>query len=134
MAKIELTDTELRIKLSKTEQIWALHGDITLRAAHIRGAEVADNKEIWKTLGLRLPGTGIPTFVAYGSFWRASSKQNPGGWTFAAWNSTKPAIVINLSPVKSAHKEVRNRYRRLLINVDDAQKWADAINDAITGC
>ena len=131
MAKIELTDTELRIKLSPAEKIWALHGDITLRAAHIRGTEVADNKEIWKTLGLRLPGTGIPTFVAYGSYWRAGPQ---GGWTFSAWMSTKPAIVLNLSTAKSAHKELNNRYKRLLINVDDAQKWADTINDAITGC
>ena len=131
MPKIELTETELHIKLTPAEKIWALHGDITLRAAHIRGVEVADNKEIWKTLGLRLPGTGIPTYVAYGSFWRAGSA---GGWTFSAWMSTKPAIVLNLSTAKSPHKEVRNRYKRVLINVDDAQKWADAINDAITGC
>ena len=124
MATIQLTKTHLLVKLSKSEKIWALHGDLSIPAALIRGAEVAD-KEIWKTLGLRLPGTALPTYLTYGSYLRMGKT---GGWTFALWRSTQPAINITLATGPN------QRYKRLVINTDNPQALADTINDAILAC
>ncbi len=66
MAQIELTQTHMLLKLSRGDKIFGLHGDFKIPAALIRGAEVAD-KDVWKTFGLRLPGTSIPPLWAYGS-------------------------------------------------------------------
>lgn len=127
MAQIELTQTHLLVKLSKSEQIWALHKDLRIPAALVRGAEVA-HKEVWQTLGLRLPGTALPTYLAYGSYFRFGPK---GGWTFALWRSTKPNLVITLATAPN------QRYKRLIIALDthiQAQELADTINDAILAC
>ena len=121
MAKIELTQTHMLVHLSLAEKIFSLHGNLKLPAALIKGAEVAD-KEVWKTLGLRLPGTGVPTMLAYGSFWRKA------GWTFALWRASSETLSITLN------KGAGNRYKRLVIAVDDAQVWADTINDALVSC
>lgn len=127
MAKIELTQTHLLVNLSKSEQIWALHKDLRIPAALVRGAEVA-HKEVWQTLGLRLPGTALPTYLAYGSYLRFGPK---GGWTFALWRSSKANLVITLA------KAPNQRYKRLIIAMDtesQAQELADTINDAISAC
>ncbi|MEY4437052.1 MAG: hypothetical protein RL100_516 [Actinomycetota bacterium] len=121
MAKIEFTQTHLLIKLTPGEKFFGLHGDFKLPAALIRGAEVAD-KEVWKTLGLRLPGTGIPTLLAYGSFWRKA------GWTFALWRSNSPALTLTLA------LGAGNRFKRLVISTENAAELADRINDAILAC
>jgi hypothetical protein len=129
MAQIELTQTHMVIKLTQSEKIWSMHGDFKIPAALIRGAEVAD-KEVWKTLGLRLPGTALPTYLAYGSYLRFGKT---GGWTFALWRSTHPALTITLVTAPGT-KGTGQRYKRLIIATDNAQALADKINDAIVAC
>ena len=124
MAQIELTQSYLLVKLSKSEQIWALHRDLSISVALIKGAEVA-HKDVWQTLGLRLPGTALPTYLAYGSYFRFGPK---GGWTFALWRSTKANLVITLA------KAPNQRYKRIIIAMDtqaQAQELANTINDKI---
>ena len=125
MAEIKLNKTSLQVNLSKSEQIWAMHRDLSIPVALIKGAEVA-HKEVWQTLGLRLPGTALPTYLAYGSYFRFGPK---GGWTFALWRSTKANLVITLA------KAPNQRYKRLIIAMDTdekAQKLAAAIQRAIS--
>ncbi len=124
MAQIELTQTHMLIKLTRGEKIFGLHGDFKIPAALIRGAEVAD-KDVWKTFGLRLPGTSIPTLLAYGSYLRFGKT---GGWTFALWRSNQPAITLTLAT------SATQRYKRLVISTDNAQSLADEINDALVAC
>ncbi|WP_138274920.1 hypothetical protein [Rhodoluna limnophila] len=124
MAQIVLTPTHLELKLSKAERIFALHGDLAIPAALVRGAEVG-SADVWKTLGLRIPGTGVPMFLYYGSFWRAGKS---GGWTFSLWRANHQSVVINLATGKA------NRFKRLVVAVEDAQRWADTINDALVSC
>lgn len=124
MAQIELTTTHMLVKLTRAEQIWSLHGDLKIPAALIRGAEVAD-KDVWKTLGLRLPGTALPTYLAYGSYFRFGKT---GGWTFALWRSTHQNLTVTLATAPG------QRYKRLIINTDNPQALADEINDAILAC
>ena len=73
MAEIELTQTHMLIKLSLGEKVFGMHGDFKIPAALIRGAEVADN-DVWKTFGMRIPGTALPGLLVYGHYWRANSK------------------------------------------------------------
>ncbi len=128
MAQIELTQTHMLLKLTRGEKIFGLHGDFKIPAALIRGAEVAD-KDVWKTFGLRLPGTAVPGLLIYGQFWRGSSKTGgPGGWTFALWRSNQPAITLTLAT------SATQRYKRLVISTDNAQSLADEINDALVAC
>ena len=124
MATIELTPTHMLIKLSRAEKIWALHGDLKIPAALIRGAEVAD-KDVWKTLGLRLPGSALPTHLAYGSYLRFGKT---GGWTFALWRANQQNLTVTLATAPN------QRYKRLVVNTDNAQELADTINDAILAC
>jgi hypothetical protein len=129
MAKIELTKTHMLIQLTPGEKFFGIHGDFKIPAALIRGAEVAD-KDVWQTLGLRLPGTGIPTLLYYGSFRRFASRaqSGSGGWTFALWRSNQPSVSITLA------KADGQPYKRLVISTDSAQALADEINDALVAC
>lgn len=132
MAKIELTQTHLLIKLTPGEKILGLHGDFKIPAALIRGAEVAD-KDVWKTFGMRI-GTGLPWVLVYGHYWwPQSSKSVPGGWTFALWRSNNPSLTLSLATAKGS-KGIRQPYKRIVISTPDAQKLADTINDAIVAC
>jgi hypothetical protein len=124
MAQIVLTPTHLELKLTTAERIFAVHGDLSIPAALVRGANVA-SADVWKTLGLRFPGTAVPMFLYYGSYWRGGKT---GGWTFALWRANRPSVEITLATGKA------NRYKRLVIAVDDAQVWADTINDALVSC
>jgi hypothetical protein len=129
MAQIELTQTHMIIKLTAGEKIFGLHGDFKIPAALIRGAEVAD-KDVWKTFGLRLPGTGFPGLLVYGSFLRFGTRRDPasGGWTFALWRSNGPALTLTLATGAG------NRFKRMVITHPEAKKLADTINDAIVAC
>ena len=121
MAKIELTQTHLLIKLTPGEKIFGMHGDFKIPAALIRGAELA-HKDVWKTFGTRIPGTAIPGLVVYGHYWRRA------GWTFALWRSNTPALALTLAVGPA------NRFKRLVISTPDAAQLADTINDAILAC
>lgn len=125
MAKIELTQTHMLIKLTLAEKIFGLHGDFKIPAALIRGAEVAD-KDVWKTFGMRI-GTALPGLLVYGHYWRRA------GWTFALWRSNQPALTLTLATAEGK-KGIRQPYKRLVISTPDAQKLADTINDAIVAC
>lgn len=133
MATIEITATHLIIKPTLGEKIFGLHGDFKIPAALIRGAEVAD-KDVWKTFGLRIPGTALPGLLVYGHYWRASSRASravgsgDGGWTFALWRSNHPSLTLTLA------LGAGNKFKRLVITHPDAQKLADTINDAIVAC
>lgn len=129
MAQIELTKTHMLIKLTRGEKIFGLHGDFKIPAALIRGAEVAD-EDVWKTFGLRLPGTSIPTLLAYGSYLRFGKA---GGWTFALWRSNQPAITLTLATAQGKNG-TGQPYKRLVISTDNAQALADEINDALVAC
>jgi hypothetical protein len=118
MAKVELTPTELKVHLSTSERIAALHGDLTFAGTQIRGAEVLDGKWWWQ-LGVRVPGTAIPGLIIAGTYLRKDDR------VFASWRRGQQALAINLRGAS---------YHRVIIGVDDAQALADQINDAIISC
>lgn len=118
MPSIVIKAKSLEIELSTLEQILAVHGDLEIAAEHVVGAEPLAPR--WhKGLGLRIPGTALPGVVVAGTY-RAY-----GDRVFVYWTRKKQPLQINL---------FNHRYNRVIIGVDDAEAWADAINAAITGC
>lgn len=124
MAQIELTKTHMLIKLTAGEKIFGMHGDFKIPAALIRGAEVA-HKDVWKTFGMRIPGTALPGLLVYGHYWRGGKT---GGWTFALWRSNQPSIALTVATGPN------QRFKRLVISTHNAQALADEINDALVAC
>lgn len=118
MPSLIIKAKSLNIDLSSVEQVLALHGDLEIPAENIIGAERLGSLW-WKSLGLRLPGTALPGLIVAGTY-RAY-----GDRVFVYWTRKKQPLQINL---------FGHRYNRIIIGVDEADAWADAINAAITSC
>jgi hypothetical protein len=118
MAKLVFQNTDLQVTLGPWEKIGALHGDLSIPLANIIGAEVLGKNWI-TTLGLRVPGTGLPGLVILGTFmWRKDR-------AFVAWHRKQQVLQVNLQ----GHK-----YSRLVIGVNDADEWVDTITMYLTSC
>ena len=126
MPKLELTDDQLIIRLSATEKLAAVRGDVTVNGVAIRGATVAP-KNWWTTLGLRI-GTGLPGVIIAGTFIKTGER------AFVSW-TRKYGQPLEITLAAKMDPEARGtRFTRILVGVDDAQGWADKINDAIVSC
>ena len=127
MAKLELSDDRLIIRLSAAEKLAAVHGDITVNGVAIRGAAVAD-KKWWMTLGLRVPGTAIPGLIIAGTYLQRGDR------AFVSW-TRKQGLPLEITLAAKMNPAARGtKFTRILIGTDDAQAWADKINDAIVAC
>ena len=127
MAKLELSDDRLIIRLSAAEKLAALHGDITVNGVAIRGAAVAD-KKWWMTIGLRVPGTAIPGLIIAGTYLQRGDR------AFVSW-TRKQGLPLEITLAAKMNPAARGtKFTRILIGADDAQAWADKINDAIVAC
>lgn len=126
MPKLELTDDQLIIRLSASEKLAAFHGDLKVNGIAIRGAAVAD-KKWWMTLGLRI-GTGLPGIIIAGTFVKKGDR------AFVSWTRKYgQPLEITLAAKMAPHAR-GTQFTRILVGVDDAQGWADKINDAIVSC
>ena len=118
MAKLEIKDDGIWIRLSAGEKVMALHGDLFIPATSLRGAEVCA-PGWWKQLGLRVPGTGIPGLAIYGTFIWAKTRD------FVAWSRGNQAIRLNLSGKPYSH---------VYLGTKNAAALADEVNEALTAC
>lgn len=116
MPRLELTEHELIVHLSKWEAIAALHHH-TLRVplTQVRGA-TEDNGFGWMSLGWRMPGTHIPFVLAAGTFLKGGDRQ------FVYTRRKRNTIVIELAG---------NEWTRLVIGVADAHVETARINAAV---
>jgi hypothetical protein len=127
MPKLELTDDQLIIRLTAGEKLAALHGDVTANGVAIRGAAVAD-KRWWMNLGMRVPGTAIPGVIIAGTYLQKGDR------AFVSW-TRKYRQPLEITLAAKMDPEARGtRFTRILVGVEDAQGWADKINDAIVAC
>jgi hypothetical protein len=118
MVQIALAPEALKLKLTATEKLAALHGDLTLPWSQVRGGQVLD-RNWWRTLGFRVPGTALPGLIIAGTYiWR-------GDKAFVYWRKGQQVIQINLDG---------NKYTRIVLGVADAELAADQLNTALTGC
>jgi hypothetical protein len=118
MPTIHIDARELRVELSTAEQIWGLHRSLSIPAENIVGAQPLE-KRWWFGLGWRVPGSMIPGVVIAGTYLARGDR------VFVYWTRKKQPLQINLH---------NHRYNRLIVGVDDADAWADAINAAIVSC
>jgi hypothetical protein len=126
MPRIDLTDAQLTIRLSPAEKLAACRGDVKVNGIAIRGAAVMD-KSWWKNLGLRI-GTGLPGAVIAGTFLQ------PGDRAFVSW-TRKHGLPLEITLAAKMDPKARGtKYTRIIVGVEDAQGWADKINDAIVAC
>jgi hypothetical protein len=126
MPKLELTDDQLIIRLTSTEKLAALHGDLKVNGIAIRGAVVAD-KNWWRTLGLRI-GTGIPGAIIAGTYIKKGDR------AFVSWTRKRGLPLEITLAAKMAPSARGTQFNRIIIGIDDPQGWADKINDAIVSC
>jgi hypothetical protein len=126
MPKLELTEDQLIIRLSPAEKLAAFHGDVKVNGIAIRGAAVADRKW-WTTLGLRI-GTGLPGVIIAGTFIKKGDR------AFVSW-TRKAGLPLEITLAAKMAADARGtQFTRILVGVEDAQGWADKINDAIVSC
>jgi hypothetical protein len=126
MPTLELTEDQLIIRLTASEKLAAVRGNVQVNGIAIRGAAVAD-KKWWTRLGMRI-GTGLPGLVIAGTFIQ------PGDRAFVSW-TRKRGLPLEITLAAKMAPEARGtKYTRILVGVDDAQGWADKINDAIVSC
>jgi hypothetical protein len=126
MPTLELTEERLIIRLTATEKLAAVHGNVQVNGIAIRGAAVAD-KKWWTTLGMRI-GTGIPGAIIAGTYLRKGDR------AFVSW-TRKRGLPLEITLAAKMDPEARGtKYTRILVGVEDAQGWADKINDAIVSC
>lgn len=126
MPKLELTDDQLIVRLTPAEKLAAVHGDVKVNGIAIRGAAVAD-KKWWTTLGLRI-GTGLPGLVIAGTFIKKNDR------AFVSW-TRKAGLPLEITlAAKMAPHARGTQFTRIIVGIDDAQAWADKINDAIVSC
>ncbi len=118
MAKVTINPANLRIELTSAERLWGLHGSLTVPGKQVVGAQALGNGWM-STLGLRLPGTGLPGLLIAGTFVRKGEK------AYVSWKRGEQVLQINLSG---------NKYSRIVVGVADAEALAEEINTAITGC
>lgn len=117
MAKVTINPANLRVDLTRAEQVWGVHKSLTVPGKQVVGAQ-ALGSSWWRTLGMRV-GTGLPGVMIAGTFIRK------GDWAFVSWKRGEQVLQINLSG---------NKYSRIVVGVQDAEALAEEINIAITGC
>ena len=126
MPRIDLTDDQLIIRLSPLEKLAACRGDVKVNGIAIRGAAVMD-KKWWTTLGMRI-GTGLPGLVIAGTFIQPKDR------AFVSW-TRKAGLPLEITLAAKIPPDARGtKYTRIIVGVEDAQGWADKINDAIVAC
>ncbi len=115
MTTIDITATELVVRLSGWDRLWALKRKLTIPLAHVRGAAV-DPEAKDRFAGIRLPGSHVPGVVTAGTFrWR---KQ----WWFWSVRKRENVIVVDLE---------NERYAQLVLEVEDPEATVAAIERAI---
>src|ERR1700728_3217693 len=111
VAKIEIEDGNLRLRLSRVEKLEAMHGDVVVPLSSV--ASVRTVVTAWPELrGLRAPGTGIPGVIAVGT------RRGNFGRDFAVVHGKERAVVVELEGAS---------YARILSTTPDADNVAAEI-------
>lgn len=116
MAKVKIASGELQVIIEGWDKVLSLKTKIEIPLTHVVIAR-ADPEAVRGGKGLKSPGARIPGLVTAGSF------RKKGEWTFYdVHHDPQKTLVIELD---------HERYKRLVLDVDDPESTADAINAAI---
>ncbi|HEX5301485.1 MAG TPA: hypothetical protein VFW50_31300 [Streptosporangiaceae bacterium] len=119
MAELIIDDWDLVVRLTLSEKIWGLHGDIRVRLPSV--AAVAADPQPWLGLrGWRMAGISFVGRVVYGT------RRHGSGYDFCILHGDRPAVRVDLEPGAG-------RFSRFVISVPeggDAQAEAARIATA----
>ena len=115
--KLTMTDDLLEIRLEGLEQVWSVKpGPLKIPLEHIVSATLGEPPLSWKHL--RIPGNYLPGVIHAGSY--LSKRPADERWVWEFWYVTRGKDVLTLE-LKDEH------YKRVVIALDDAPYWADAL-------
>ena len=115
MTKLLLGSEGLQIELTRVEKFWGMHRNLTVPFENVVGAKVLDKTWV-SSLGLRLPGTGIPGLMIAGRFvWGKDV-------AWVSWTRGNEVLQIDLQG---------HALKRIVIGVSDAKAVAQQLNAAI---
>ena len=122
MTKVEIQDDRLVARIQGLDKVLALRSELSIPLAHVKGATVspAEVRRRWRNpLRAHVPGTDMPYVMMAGSFLFLDGEH-------AFWDVHDPdrTVVIELD---------HERFAKLVLEVEDPQAVAAAINAAIAG-
>lgn len=117
MAILRIEGDDLVLRLSRLEQVGALHGDIRVALSAVGDLQISE-RPFGELRGIRAPGTGLPRRIALGT-WR-----HRRGKDFAALYRGRPAIIVRLRDAP---------FQRLLVCSDDAEDCLTSIRARLAG-
>lgn len=122
MTKVEVQADRLVAHVEGLDQVLALKSELTIPLAHVKGAAVSppEVRRRWRNpLRMHVPGTDMPYVVMAGSFLFLDGEH-------AFWDVHDPdrTVVIELD---------HERFANLVLEVEDPQATAAAINAAVAG-
>jgi hypothetical protein len=122
VTKVEIQDGRLIARIQGLDQVLALNSELSIPIGHVRGASISppEVRRRWRNpLRLHVPGTDMPYVVMAGSFLFLDGEH-------AFWDVHDPdrTVVIELD---------HERFAKLVLEVEDPQATAAAINAAIAG-
>ncbi|MBV8529530.1 MAG: hypothetical protein JOZ75_14560 [Candidatus Dormibacteraeota bacterium] len=116
MAHVEITEGELVVDVKGFDRVLALKSEIRVPMEHVVGAEAGQEDAGNWFHGIRAPGTNLPGIIIAGTFyWH-------GDCAFYDVHHAEKAVAITLRDEK---------YKRLVVEVDDPAATIAAINAAV---
>ncbi|MCC6557143.1 MAG: hypothetical protein IT372_29675 [Polyangiaceae bacterium] len=104
----------LELSLEGLEHLWAFKlAPVSVPLAHITRAEAALPPSSWRDI--RAPGTAVPGLIKAGTYYTPRGREL---W-YVVRSRVKEPLTIELTG---------ERYRRIVISIEDARGWADRIN------
>jgi hypothetical protein len=111
MAELIIDNWDLVVRLTLSEKIWGLHGDIRVRLPSV--TSVAADPAPWTSLrGWRMAGISFVGHAVYGT------RRHGGGYDFCILHGHRPAVRVDVTS---------GRFSRLIISVPEG---GDAEADA----
>jgi len=122
VTKVEVRADRLVAHVQGLDQVLALKSELTIPLSHVKGANVSppEVRRRWRNpLRIRVPGSDMPYVVMAGSFIFLDGEH-------AFWDVHDPdrTVVIELD---------HERFAKLVLEVEDPQTTAAAINAAVAG-
>ena len=116
MVEIRVEGDRAVFEVQGWDKLWSLRSRLEIPLAHIRGAHWDPKPAMGWFQGLKLAGSDLPNLFKAGTFYQE------GGLIF--WDVRHPehALAVDLE---------HERYRKLVIEVDDPNAEAALINDAL---
>jgi hypothetical protein len=117
VAKVEIDQRGLRVRLGRWERLGAMHDDIEVADASLAGAQAVS--DVWDNLeGVRAPGTGWPGLIMLGT------TRHDGLKDFCVVYRHGPGLVVELRD---------HEFARILVTlgVDEATRLGSAINAVV---